>query len=582
MSHTLRVGVLTVLDIGSTKEQWQQHLDRLENRLASRTLQVAFLGLAELERAAIDRQVDLVITNPGQYVVLESRLGVSRLATQVTRDQQDPAHVVGSAVVVRQDAPYRQLADLKKRSVAATSPQAFGGYQVIAARWRKLGLNVEQGDIRMHFVDYPMTRVVEAVLDGKAEAGILRACLLEQMEQRGAIPRGSLRVLEEPTQSSTSCRVSSPLYPGWALAALPHVPPEVAHEVALAVLSMAVDDVGTRWSVPADYQPVHEVLRTLEIEPYEFLREHRVQALARRYWYIPAALFLILLLGVGYTVRVEVLVKRRTAELRQSLDEQNRLARQVAESREAMDHLSRLSILGELSATLGHELNQPLATVANYVTSLRRRHKNGTLAEEVLIQALDDMQQQVERAAHVLDGVRTLARKRTGQRQLASPEEWVRESIRLFRSMQSQPPEVALEVSEEARSIRVACDLLQMQQVMLNLLKNAEDAHRAGNIPDTAIRCRVAVEDGWLCVQVIDSAPPLRAEQLDHLFEPFFTTKPGGLGLGLPICRSIVEGHGGSLIGHPRDREGKAGGMVFEVWLPLADNPAAAQGDAGA
>lgn len=345
--------------------------------------------------------------------------------------------------------------------------------------------------------------------------------------------------------------------------------------MALALLNLPPDRQGTRWSVPADYQRVHDVLRTLEVEPYAFLRATRLQALAQRYWYLVAAAVASVMLGLLYTLRVEALVKRRTAELTRSMDERDRLAQELQKDQDAMDHLSRLSILGELSAALGHELNQPLATIANYSASVQRRLSQGRLSDESLRLALEDIGGQAERAAHILNGIRTLARKRVVQRRLCDPAQLATEAIALFRGLQTHAPEVILQVDASCESVRVLVDALQLQQVLLNLLKNASDAHRAGGLDHEPLHCLLMMESGQICLSVQDRGPPLSDEQRAHLFEPFFTTKPDGLGLGLPICRTIVESHGGALRARPVDELGQTGGMVFEVCLPVArpDSP---------
>lgn len=567
----LHVGVLSVLEDQDTEQQWQPLIDGLAKALPQWRLHLHPLDPDGMEQALRRRELGFVITNPGHYVLIESRHRAVRIATQIAAEGGDPAHAVGSTVVVRSDAPVPAgLAALKGRRVAAVSEHAFGGYQLVAADWMHHGIDAEAGDVRRVFTGYPMTRVAEAVLSGAADAGILRTCLLERLVREGRVAPGALRVVAVESDSRLPCQSSTPLYPGWAFAILPHVPPDLAREAVLALLTLPPDAQGTRWSVPADYQRVHEVLRTLEVEPYAFLRAHRLESLASRYWYLPGGVLLLLVLGVLYTLRVEWLVKRRTAELTHSLHERDRLARELEKDQEAMDHLSRLSILGELSATLGHELNQPLATIANYAASVQRRLSNRRLSDADLHQALQDIAGEADRAAQILVGIRSLARKRLVQRRRCDPVQLAAEAIALFRGLQAQAPEVHLQADSSSAQAAVVVDPLQLQQVLLNLLKNALDAHRAAGLDSAPLACRVAVKGGQLCLSVQDSGPPLSAEQRGHLFEPFYTTRPDGLGLGLPICRTIVEAHGGALRARPVDETGATGGMVFEVWLPLA------------
>jgi two-component system, LuxR family, sensor histidine kinase TtrS len=566
----IHVGVLAVLDDQDTLRQWQPLLDGLSAPLAGHRLHLHPLDPAGMERALQANELAFVITNPGHYVVLEASHGATRIATQTAAEGGDPAHAVGATVVVREGTALAEgLAGLRGRRVAAVSDQAFGGYQLVAAEWARQGIDAEAGDVRRLFTGYPMTRVLDAVQQGQADAAIFRTCLLERWIREGRVKAGALRVVAAQPDNRLPCQASTPLYPGWAFAALPGVSPDLARAVALALLTLAPDAQGTRWSVPADYQRVHDVLRTLEVEPYAFLRANRLESLARRYWYVLGGALALLALGALYTLRVESLVKRRTAELTRSLDERDRLARELEKDQEAMDHLSRLSILGELSATLGHELNQPLATIANYAASVQRRVAQGRLSDDALQQALHDIGSEADRAAHILEGIRALARKRVPQRRLCDPAQLATEAVALFRGLQAHAPEVRLQIEPSCAGVAVMVDAMQVQQVLLNLLKNALDAHRGAGTETAQLHCRLHVDHGQVCLAVQDQGPPLSDKQRSRLFEPFFTTKPDGLGLGLPICRTIVEAHGGALRARPVDELGHAGGMVFEVRLPV-------------
>ena len=249
------------------------------------------------------------------------------------------------------------------------------------------------------------------VLAGTADAGVLRTCLLERLERDGSVPRGRLRVLSPQAQSAT-CRSTSRLYPGWAFAAASGTPPELTRKVLFALLSLPPDANGQAWTVPADYHPVHELFRQLQIGPYAFLRETRWAYLAHRYWPWAAGLAILLVLWGFYTLHVEHLVQRRTRELTAVLAERQSLEERVRSGQQQMEHLSRLSILGELAGTLAHELNQPLAAIGNYARSLLRRQERGKLSDEALRQAAEEIANESERAAGILGGIRSFARKR--------------------------------------------------------------------------------------------------------------------------------------------------------------------------
>lgn len=604
MAPVVRLGALSVVDEADALRRWQPLAQYLQTALG---LPVALQvhDLAAFEHAVAQGTLDFVVTNPGQYVLLEARYGATRIAT-LSAAQGNPAHVVGSAVVVRAQGDFAQalptaLEQLRGLRLAAVAQDAFGGYQLAAAAWLRQGVDLQNGAMPHLFTGYPMQRVAQAVLSGQADVGIVRTCLLEQWERDGVVPPGALYVVPAAASAQEGaapdavpetapgmhvCRSSTPLYPGWAFAALPAAAPERSRQVLLALLNQPAQPVARAaamdaelevpgvWSVPADYHAVHDVLRQLQVPPYAFLRDTSMPALLRRHWGWVAAVLGVLLVGAAYLLHVEVLVKRRTAQLTHSLQERERLARQNAQHQEALGHLSRLSILGELSAMLAHELNHPLATISNYAAGLRRRVAQGQLTPQALEQALEDIAQESERAARVIGSVRALARKRVPERRPVAPLVLAQQALDLLRG--GQYTEIQLHSACGAEHWRVQGDAQQLLQVLLNLLQNARDVHRQCGCEGQAIELEIATEDGQLALSVRDHGPPLSPEALAQLFTPFHTTKPDGLGLGLSISRGIAEAHGGALRARTVAAQ-DGGGMRMVLLLPLADaDPASA------
>jgi two-component system sensor histidine kinase TtrS len=565
----VRIGVLAWDDMEESEIRWSslaQGLNqRLSQQLPGRVVELHHLDLEAMTQALQAGRLDFVVTNPGHYVTLEANSGVTRLATLVSGPLTDPGHIVGSAVVVLDSrSDLHRLADLNGKKLAAVSPDAFGGYQLAWAELKRIGLDPELDHPHPLFVGFPMTRVVDAVLSGTADAGVLRACLLEKLEQKGVLHPGQLRVLS-PRSDVVACKVTSKLFPGWAFAAAGQAPPALSRDVLFALLSLPPDVAGQSWTVPADYHPVHELLKELKIGPYAFLRETGWDALLQRYWPLLAVLGLVLLLWGAYTFHVEHLVQRRTRELRQLLDEHRQLEGKIQAGQQQMDHLSRLSILGELSGTLAHELNQPLAAIGNYARSLIRRQDKGNLSTEALRQAAGEIASESERAAGILGSIRAFAKKRSQVREVHDVVALIREASSLMSGVLSRASVIVVshELSEAKRQVIV--DPLQIQQVLLNLFKNAWDAQQASGI-DAPIEVAVAREEGRCVVTVRDHGSGLTPELEAHIFEAFFTTKPDGLGLGLSICKTIAEAHGGEL----QVQDAKPG-LLFRFTLPLAD-----------
>lgn len=564
-ANEVRIGVLAWLGAEDAEVEWAPLLDNLGRSLPQHRLSLHYFNLDGLGDALGRGDLEFVVTNPGHYVALEASHGISRIATQIAASGQDPAHVVGSAVVVLDERrDLMTLQNLRGKTLAAVSGNAFGGYQVAWAELRRRGIDPERKDLTPLFVGFPMSNVLEAVAQGRADAGVIRTCLLERLIRDGIQPAGRFRVLDA---REVPCASSSPTYPGWAFAATRHTPPELGREVLLSLLALPPDGRGQFWGVPADYQPVHEMLRELRVGPYAFLREQDLATLARRYWPLAAAAAVFLLLWAAYTLRVEVLVQRRTRELSEALAARDRLADGMRASQQQMDHLSRLSILGELSGTLAHELNQPLATIANYSQSLTHRLDRGNLSAAAIAQAAQEIDAEAQRAAGILAGIRALARKRPRAREACDLGVLAQEAADLFRAMLARSPRVQIDDQLPAGARCGMVDPLQIEQVLLNLLKNAFDAHQAAGATEMPISLGLALEDRRAAIAVRDRGSGLDAEKRAHLFEPFFTTKSDGLGLGLSICKTIIEAHGGELVA---ESPAEGTGTVFKFTVPLA------------
>jgi two-component system, LuxR family, sensor histidine kinase TtrS len=565
----VRIGVLAWFGNHSAQMHWHGLGGALQKRLPGLRVNLQYLDMAGLESAVIAGNLDFIITNPGHYVALEARHGVTRIATQKITPGQDSEFAVGSSVIVRAErTDLQSLDDLRGKRLAATVEDGFSGWLVIWAELKARGIDPEEGDIEPLFTGFPMTRIIEAVDKGESDAGILRGCLLEHLIRQGVVPATRYRVLSVRDEHAP-CQMSSPVYPGWAFAAVRHTPEELARAVLIALLSLKGNDPVLAWSVPADYHPVHEMLRNLHVAPYDFLHEHRLEVQIRRYWPIGAAFFTLLLLWLLYTLRVEVLVLRRSRELSAALLARQELEEDVQAQRQKMEHLSRLSILGELSCTLAHELNQPLATIGNYARSLTRRLQSGKLSGDAVDQAAREIAEQSDRAAGILQGIRDFSHKRARQRQDCDVGKMVGEIVALFRGMVARSPAIRVvnRLSPDQHSIHV--DRLQIQQVLLNLLKNAHDAHDASGQTNLPVVIMLEAADGRMRITVRDHGPGLPVDERARLFEPFFTTKPDGMGLGLSICKSIIEAHGGQLVA---ESPAEGDGLCFSFTLPYGSH----------
>lgn len=251
--------------------------------------------------------------------------------------------------------------------------------------------------------------------------------------------------------------------------------------------------------------------------------------------------------------------ERKLAEKRK--DEIERLAKR---QRDELAHLSRVAMLGELSGALAHELNQPLTSILSNAQAAQLFIARGVVSADEIGPILDDIVKADRRAGDIIRRLRRLLKKDDSTRQWLDLNEVVSEVLRLTNSDRvSRGITIKLELSSDLPP--VYGDEVQLQQVLLNLLNNACDATEAVDaLP--ALTVRTVCEAGNVIVSVADRGSGIGGEDMERIFEPFVTTKAKGLGLGLSICRTIIQAHGGRLWAENR----QDGGAVFHFVVPVA------------
>jgi PAS domain S-box-containing protein len=225
-----------------------------------------------------------------------------------------------------------------------------------------------------------------------------------------------------------------------------------------------------------------------------------------------------------------------------------RRAEELAEQhRTELTHVARLSTLGEMASGLAHELNQPLAAIANYTRGCLRRIASGSAGDSDIRDALERAAAQAERAGQIIQRMRRFARKRETPRSNTDLNNLVQEAVALIEP-EARLREVRLAVELAGGLPTLLIDPIQLEQVVLNLVRNAMDAVANNAIEDRVVAVSTARRgDGGVEVRVCDRGEGVSDEQMHQMFDPFYTTKPNGLGLGLTISRTIVEAHGGRL-----------------------------------
>lgn len=561
---TVRVGVLAYQGSERAVRDWEPTFAHLNRSIPDRRFEMVALDLPGMVLAVADRRIDFVITNPGNYVTLEARFAVTRIATLESETAGSPLAALGSTIVRRADRKdIRDLPQLRGRTLAVVDGDAFGGFQIAWREMEDAGVRPFKDLRELRVVGFPMEAVLRAVRDGSADAGVLRTCLLEELTAQGrAGPDEFVVIGEQP--SDLPCRTSSRLYPDWPFARLAHTSRDLARQVAATLLTMPATD-GKGWTASLDYTSVHELFRQLHIGPYPRTAP-TVADLFQDYWHWLLAVAAAALWWVVHVLRVEALVRRRTAELEREIAERKRAEAAALALREERDQLSRLGIVGEMASNIAHELNQPLAAIANFANGMTRILDSTNPDPGLLRSGARSVAEQAERAAAIIRRTRGFVRRRDAHRTLFEIDAVVTETLGLFaETAERRSVAIRFEPGRADDGLPlppVDADRVEVQQVLLNLLQNAVDAslETGGSL----ITVTTGIRDRMVEVAVHDSGPGLADGAPARMFEPFYTTKPDGLGLGLSICRTIVERHGGII----RAEQPPEGGAIVRFALP--------------
>jgi two-component system sensor histidine kinase DctS len=252
---------------------------------------------------------------------------------------------------------------------------------------------------------------------------------------------------------------------------------------------------------------------------------------------------------------------------------------------------ARLATMGEMASMLAHELNQPLAAISSYTTGALNilqqeaidsssaaqstSHAIPTAIRQSLNDALEKAKQQAQRAAQVIRSVHEFVKKREARRELLSINALLQSVMPLI-ELQAHNAHIHVHYQIDPDLPDVFADKVLIEQVLLNLTRNAIEAMQDVAYPQRQLQIHAHLSSGnnpkypqLVLIQVIDQGHGIAADVAEKLFSPFFSTKATGMGMGLNICRTAIEFHGGSL----KYRANQAGGTVFEFTIPCDISP---------
>ncbi len=534
---------------------------------------VPYDSSARLKAAVARHEVEFFLASSGLYVELQ-RYGVRDIGTLVLAQMPDPNQCVAGVLVARADrSDITDLASLKGKRAVSTDPANFMTFQTNMGEVAKAGFDPEGFFSSVEFTQNRPKAVIEAVVNGRADVGLLRACMPEALVEKYPAWKGKLKVVnqqETPAGKRLGCAFSTELFPGWTVAVSNHTPAVITRHLATALLALSPEDTqgGYTISYATDFERVNEVFKRLKIGPYAYLRDWTVERVVTTYWPVLMLVLAGLLLWALHAWRLERLVVRRTAALAEALRREKEASDLARTTSEKLTRLERVGMIGKLSSVFAHEFVQPLSAMRYSARSLAKLMAREPVDKPLADRCLKELTEQLKLATSIIERVRSYAKEGADRSKPVDLAALVLDVRREMTESRRLKRDVAVRyVTPPDNRLLVAGDGVELRVLLMNLFKNAEEALSAAGLSDPidvtigrlegkgaretkeakAANDAQAPEGAVLRLVVQNGGVRLTDAQLAELAEPLATTKERGLGLGLLLCKSIAEVHRASI-----------------------------------
>ena len=535
-----------------------------------------FLVLKHLDRLTIedllqDGLIDFLISGPDFYANLLFEDRVKPMSMLWRPQASSPGHSMASTIVVRHDNDkLYTLNDIahtgvKIEGVAKTS---FAGYLAAQDPFAKM--------------DYPFQRLFESatfassqsplevlndVKYGYTDVGIVPACQIEYYMAKNLAHLSDFRVINPQPVDELACQHSTQTFSSIVLSYQKDTNANMVLSMNNIVVGMRLHD-GVTWSLPDNPRSLCDMLYRLKLGPYSDITYSTVNRIFQENRMVFIMGIFLLVAGLFYNLIISVEVASRPRALQKTLTEKEALAKQQEQTNEYIARLERTGIVGQMSSMIAHELKQPLGTISNYTRGLLCRIERHQADEETIVKILKEIEYHNDRAADIVDHVRSYVKSHDVKREDHNLRDIVNMSVETFKkSGRSQVP-VRIEGEREAW---VEVDDWEVELALINLLKNSADAfaevHPARYVEgECLIRVRIEDHDDTWWIRVIDNAKLVTKEFTDEFFTHLETTKAHGLGLGLSIVSSLAERHAGRVWAEPNVGRG----VIVTIEFPKA------------
>ncbi len=570
------IGILSQTPRKSTKgTPWQFSFDRL-NSHPKFQFKALFLNSQELTKALINDRLDFVICDAINYLRLEKKYGILRLLTRAEQYSDQFVSSEGLSVhTLSNNSNITRLQDLKDKSIGVIDDRSSISWLFLEKFLFNHGLIADTNITITAISD--INQSIPLLQSNTFDAIISKSGLIDKYFPQGKID--NLRLINPRRGWQAPFLHSSVLIPEWPLAKAWYVDNQIASQVVSLLLNQHNSRSNNSnayflpqyyWDIALNYNALNELFFFSENYDDEADTEESTLSQKVQYWIsfiIICFLVLILILYLRSSRDLNNKLTLSKESLEQEIKERQHAQEQALTHQAELAHVARLSTMGEMASGLAHELNQPLSAIHTYVQGCIRRINMGNTDLDAIVGALKLTAQQADRAGGIIRRLRSFVRKGESHKTYSEINQIVNE-VTGFLETQLKNKQVSLKFDLEEDLPPVLADIIQIEQVLINLLKNGIES--MSNIEKPVIMVSTRRLDPKLIeLCVIDSGHGISEDKLKRIFNPFFTTKTSGMGMGLSISSSIIEAHDGKLYAENNPEQGAR----FCLTLPITEEP---------
>ena len=557
------IGILSFRPIDQTLRQWTPMADYLTRSIPGRRFVVQPMNYPDLDRAVKEGRLDFVFTNPDHFVLLRNQTILAPILTVMPEIDGHPVTSFGGVVVTRADrGDINRLEDLTGKKVASPSEESLGGNLMQLWEMRRQGVDFP----KMSYLGMPHDRSVMAVLDRSADAAFVRTGVLEGMARDGKIKMADLKVINQRPQGDFPQIFSTDLYPEWPFCTPGKTPEDLVKAVSLALLSLTAGDPVTKsvgiygFSPPGDYSTVEAVMLRLRVHPGRVDQFDLRDVIDKYGTLLIGGLTLLLLLAASAAAFLVVVNRKSALLLRQRDGAQSALNSSIKALKDTNAELEQFAYVAS------HDLREPLRTITSFATLLER-----SLGSNLT-------QDQMDYMGFIRDGTKRMNQLILDLLELSrvGHSENMAENVKLREMVDIALQNLSLAIEESKATITlppsmpsVTCAPREMTRVFQNLIANAIKYSDPARPPQIELRVE-PIKDG-LRITLDDNGigiPPNQAERVFQIFQRLHNKNDygGGTGIGLAVCKKIVERHHGKIWVEPNP-SGIGSRFVFTIGL---------------